>query len=209
LIKNDRLRLPLFFQRDMSISNLQYLTSEQALADFANFIQWYKSQNPKLADVSWIAFGGSYAGSLSVWLKQKYPHVVKGAIASSAPVLAKIDFSDYQKVVTKALGQECSNRTKTAMSQVQTLLETPVGWKTLTRDFSLCADLNATNEKSVNNFLASLVDSVGNIVQYNNDNRAFEVIYLDSIIDFIEFELIIKTSKFREKIQFQLMICAI
>lgn len=43
-------------------------------------------------DTKWIAIGGSYAGSLAVWLRMKYPHLIYGVVSSSAPLLAKLNF---------------------------------------------------------------------------------------------------------------------
>ena len=46
---------------DMSVENLQYLSSEQALADLAQFITFAKDKY-QLPNNKWIAIGGSYSG---------------------------------------------------------------------------------------------------------------------------------------------------
>ena len=59
---------------DFSVENLVYLSSEQALADLANFVTSMNEQH-NLTDAKWISFGGSYPGSLSAWFRLKYPHL--------------------------------------------------------------------------------------------------------------------------------------
>lgn len=80
-----------YMRSDTSTENLVYLSSEQALADAAYFIRGMTKKYLN-SDTKWIAFGGSYAGSLAAWLRLKYPYLVYGAISSSGPLLAKIDF---------------------------------------------------------------------------------------------------------------------
>ena len=40
----------------------------------------------------WIAFGGSYPGSMVAWAREKYPHLIKGGVSSSGPLLAKVRY---------------------------------------------------------------------------------------------------------------------
>lgn len=78
--------------RDLSVKNLKYLSSQQALADLAYFIEIMNIDYKLPNDTKWIAFGGSYAGSLAAWLRSKYPHLLHGAVSASGPLLAEIDF---------------------------------------------------------------------------------------------------------------------
>lgn len=48
--------------RDLSVDNLRYLSSEQALADLATFHDYFNSQYQVSEQAKWISFGGSYAG---------------------------------------------------------------------------------------------------------------------------------------------------
>lgn len=78
--------------RDLNARNLAYLSSEQALADLAYFIEAMIVKYEIPDGTKWIAFGGSYSGALAAWLRAKYPHLIHGAVSASAPLLAKADF---------------------------------------------------------------------------------------------------------------------
>lgn len=78
--------------RDLSVKNLVYLSSQQALADLAYFIKSVNAGYKLPNDTKWIVFGGSYGGSLAAWMRAKYPHLVHGAVSASGPLLAQIDF---------------------------------------------------------------------------------------------------------------------
>merc|ERR1719173_210568 len=63
-----------------------YLSSSQALADYADLITSLKATVPGSENSPVIVFGGSYGGMLAAWFRTKFPHIVAGAIAASAPI---------------------------------------------------------------------------------------------------------------------------
>ena len=116
-----------------------YLSSEQALADLAS-IRSFIHQSYNLTDQNrWVSFGGSYSGSLSAWLRLKYPHLFHAAVASSAPMLAILDFTDYLVVVNKSLGAydpECPTAFSKAIQQIDPFTTSESGRTFLSRAFS-------------------------------------------------------------------------
>lgn len=80
---------------------LRWLTSDQALADYAQLIRFFKEarhlsslrihhvtikQEQGSQSSAVIGFGGSYGGMLAAWFKMRYPTLVVGVIAASAPI---------------------------------------------------------------------------------------------------------------------------
>lgn len=96
-----------------------YLTSEQALADYAQLLVETVNLNQRPV----IAFGGSYGGMLAAWFRMKYPHLVKGAIASSAPILQFVtECGRFNTIVTSVftVGQgNCSQNIRSTWDLIK------------------------------------------------------------------------------------------
>ncbi|XP_027135967.1 thymus-specific serine protease [Larimichthys crocea] len=103
----------------LKTENLADLSSQQALVDLAVFHQ-YISQSFNLSHRNtWLSFGGSYSGALSAWFRGKFPHLVYGAVASSAPVKARLDFSAYSNTVGTSLVNEAVGGSEKCLSGVR------------------------------------------------------------------------------------------
>lgn len=132
--------------------HLNYLTSEQALADFAVLIQNLKSSLPGAQQSPVIAVGGSYGGMLAAWFRMKYPNVVVGALAASAPIWqfpGMVPCGDFYKIVTQDFaksGYNCDANIRKSWKAINNVSSTASGLQWLSEEFSLCAPLKNKNE---------------------------------------------------------------
>jgi len=152
---------------DLSTRNLKFLSAEQALADAANFRSFiagqYQAQNSMF-----ITFGGSYAGMLSGWMRQKYPQLIDASIASSGPVHAEVDFYQYLEVVAASLttlgSAECVQNIAQVTQKIQAMTTSASGLENLSSMFNTCAPIA---QEDIPNFMQSLAGNFMGIVQYN------------------------------------------
>ncbi|KAM9853549.1 thymus-specific serine protease [Aulostomus maculatus] len=161
---------------DLSTDNLRFLSSRQALADLAHFCT-VLAESQGLSNRKWVAFGGSYPGSLAAWLRMKYPHLIYAAVATSAPIHATVNFPEYLEVVERSLASEnpeCPLLVKKASDTLLELLKDPKTYDNITKDFNLCSPLQIQTEMDSAYFLEMLAGNFMDVVQYNKDNRAFE-----------------------------------
>lgn len=168
---------------DMSTANLKYLSSEQALGDLASFREAMVKQFSLTEKNRWISFGGSYPGALSAWFRYKYPHLVYGAIASSAPIFAQLDFPEYLEVSTRSLtNDECRANVGAATESLEGFTKTEAGLKYLSTRFKTCKPLTA-GSINIQNFASYVAGNFFGVIQYNKDNREGAVTTIEALCD--------------------------
>jgi len=127
--------------------SMQHLTTEQALADFAVVIEQFRKE---LGPSAVIGFGGSYGGMLATLFRFKYPHLVDGVVAASAPVLAYLgmgyDPNAFARVVTRDAGPQCAAVVKAGLAQAVNRSATALGRSHLSTLFKTCKPLKDADE---------------------------------------------------------------
>lgn len=128
----------------MSFPDLQFLTIEQSLADVYDFIDFVRNDLANDPDARVVLIGTNYGGSLGVWFQKLYPGVASAVWASSAPILAKIDFPSYLEnvgeIIRNAGGDGCFDRLQMGFQSVEDLRKRGL-WSELEQKFAIC---NAT-----------------------------------------------------------------
>eukprot|EP00908_Phaeocystis_cordata_P002847 Transcript_13091.p1 GENE.Transcript_13091~~Transcript_13091.p1 ORF type:complete len:506 (-),score=202.27 Transcript_13091:1411-2928(-) len=123
---------------------LKWLSSHQALADLAAFRAFAAAKWKLTAANKWVSFGGSYPGMLAGWFRVKYPSLVHAAVASSAPVQAKVDMQEYNDIVASAYAiptvggsAACMDAIASGHAAIGKLMNTSAGRKQLEKQFGL------------------------------------------------------------------------
>lgn len=162
---------------DTSLPNIKYLSSRQALADAARFHDFIVAVYKMTSSNKWVVFGGSYSGALSAWMRILYPEIIVGAVASSGPVLAELNFYQYLEVVQSSLsvttqGTQCVETVQAAITELDKMLEDEQGWPFADELFFVDPPLKSMDD--ARQLVGNIVDIFAGVVQYNQDNTAFE-----------------------------------
>lgn len=141
--------------------HMQYLTSEQAMADYATLIYELKQelQDPS---VPVIGFGGSYGGMLATWFRLKYPHLMDGCIAGSAPIWTyygedpPADTGSFAAIVTHDASAKgggsaaaCSENVRAAWSTMFEMGGSKGGRKDIAEAMRLCSHSEPGSKEDV------------------------------------------------------------
>lgn len=141
---------------------LGYLSSEQALADYAHLIYELKNTiyDAKYSPV--IAIGGSYGGMLAAWMRMKYPNSVTGALAGSAPILqfvGEYECSQFMRIVTKDFenySSNCSRSIAKSWSVIRNLARDAYGLTQVGNMFRTCDALQPYDVESLLGMLSNI-----------------------------------------------------
>jgi dipeptidyl-peptidase II len=132
-----------------SLENIGHLSMAQALADYAVLMPQIKEKYDAKESMV-ISFGGSYGGMLTAWFRLKYPNVVDGALAGSAPIAFAFGskgteaFFDAVTNDVDGANEECPKRARAAFTEILDLAkEGSSGLQTITEKMSLCKPLTA------------------------------------------------------------------
>jgi len=176
----------------LTVENLRYLSSRQALEDLAHFVHAMNQDTSTDDDEenamnTWVTFGGSYPGMMSMYARYKYPHLISASVSSSAPLELTVDFPGYKtrqgwdlKYDKIGGSDECHRIVKAGHDQAVALLQqtgnktnsTDDGAVVLAKKFNVCKPDTALKKRR--NQESFLGDGLINIMSQSNDPSCTE-----------------------------------
>jgi lysosomal Pro-X carboxypeptidase len=167
---------PMGGPQDYDIKKNRYLNVEQALGDFIELLHQVRKIYSLDESHPVIAFGGSYGGMLAAWARMKFPHIFKGAIASSAPILLFEDINkisnSFFKIVTETYKRYDHSCPESIRKGFKTLDQLKNSTKTnenvlneLNKIFNICTPMK--NSTEIQNLEDTIEDALVALAQYN------------------------------------------
>jgi len=111
---------------NITVENLRFLSTEQALAEVDYFARNVKFPGIN-ADLTapktpWVVYGGSYAGAQAAFLRVVYPDTFWGAISSSGVTTAIYDYWEYFEPIRQYAPPDCIKSTQAFISVLDGIL---------------------------------------------------------------------------------------
>ncbi|CAG4950635.1 unnamed protein product [Parnassius apollo] len=155
-----------FGNKSLDNDHIGYLTAAQALADYAELVNFLQDNRLK-PRYPVIAFGGSYGGMLAAYFRMKYPHLVAGAIAASAPIHmfpGMLPCNVYHRIVTSSFvvaNITCKENIKQSWSVIRNFVTTKNNTDWLHKQWKLCDPIkNTTDVQNLIDFLQSMYETL-------------------------------------------------
>jgi len=132
--------------------NIPKLTIEQAMADYVAIIASAKTQWNIPPTTPLVAYGGSYPGDLTAYMRVAYPDIVHAGFASSAPLryhAGEVPGGGFFQVVTDTFSipsATCPDLVRQAFSLIFQESQTPQGLLDVSTRLNLCTPLQSPSD---------------------------------------------------------------
>ncbi|KAM7362317.1 putative serine protease K12H4.7 [Cochliomyia hominivorax] len=159
---------------NLSPHNLRYLNVLQSLEDLKYFLTYQKASSKALKNSKVVLVGGSYSGSMVSWFMTLYPEMADAGWASSAPLVAKMDFNEYMTYTMFSIkekgGLTCSHKLEEAFNSLAKAMQTNRALGLLKR-LNICRTFDTSNPfdrqaffNGLSNYFAAVVQSYSSFI---------------------------------------------
>jgi len=121
-----------------------------------------------------VTFGCSYSGMLSSFFRNQFPHLAMAAVAGSSPILAKLDFPEYDATVKTVLEKYPSSKYNNCASATVNFFKLVKSYaidqrSLLVNTLNICEKLDFY----LSDLISALSGFVQGVVQTNNADNGY------------------------------------